>query len=145
MNRLGILLLVSLVVGCGDSETPRLAVFGVIDGANGRSGVITFVPVDDSKGPSARAAIEDGAYQFNDQTGPVAGSYRVTIRFANSLESQQNEPTDSGTINVKGVSIPQQELGSLPLDLGEKHSQVVTLRESGTLELDLNLNGTSSP
>jgi hypothetical protein len=101
--------------------------------------------VDDSKGPSARAAIEDGAYQFNDQTGLVAGSYRVTIRFANSLESQQNEPTDSGTINVKGVSIPQQELGSLPLDLGEKHSQVVTLRESGTLELDLNLNGTSSP
>ena len=82
MYRLGILLQVRIVVGCGDSETPRLAIFGVIDGSNGRSGVITFVPLDDSKGPSARVAIEAGAYRFNNQTGPGAGSCGRTIAFA---------------------------------------------------------------
>ena len=41
---------------------------------------ISYLPKEDHQGPAATAGIEDGRYQFTEETGPAAGPHRVLIR-----------------------------------------------------------------
>jgi hypothetical protein len=141
MTRLGILVSLTFAVGCGNSSVPRQAVYGAIAGASGRSGLISFVPKQGTKGPAARVAIHDGRYEFDESTGPFPGTYQVTICLEKLRSQQAIESSRTGVVNVKGVDVPISELDSLPLEYEDKHVQVVSVPESGSLNLDLTLDG----
>jgi hypothetical protein len=144
MNRLGILALMFLIVGCGTPGIPRQPVYGTIAGANGRSGLISFVPKPGTQGPSARVAIQDGSFEFDESNGPFPGLYRVTIRFERSPKLDQNQTVSGSVINVKGVNVPISEVDSMPMQYGAKHSQIVSVPKTGSLNLDLKLKPQSS-
>lgn len=65
--------------GAGNAE--RLAVFGTVTSESGVpiSGMISFLPEVGTVGPSATASLIDGAFAFDAQNGPVAGTYRVLV------------------------------------------------------------------
>lgn len=68
--------------GCGRKPGPEhFAIRGEVTLESDllESGRITFIPIEDAKGPSAVATIKDGVYQFDRTNGPVAGKHRVEI------------------------------------------------------------------
>jgi len=70
----------ALVAGCGPSDgIARVSVSGkvTLDGKPLPSGQIVFLP--EQTGPSASAAIHDGAYTIGASEGPAAGSHRVEV------------------------------------------------------------------
>ncbi len=79
------LLLMGLVVlvGCGDgSELQRETVSGTVkyQGQPVPDGSITFVPLNDTKGPGAGAIIKNGQYTVTAGGGVPVGTYRVEIQ-----------------------------------------------------------------
>lgn len=88
------------VVGCGDSGVPRQAIYGRISGAEGRSGLVSFIPQGGTQAPAARASFENGEYQFSRADGPLPGDYTVIIQ----LEKSQDGA--SGIVVFKGVELP---------------------------------------
>jgi len=91
---------VGLISGCGDSSNPRLAVYGRVTGAEGRSGLVSFVPQESTDGPAARASLINGEYQFDRNDGPIPGEYNVLIQ----LEIPPDKT--SGVVVFKGIEIP---------------------------------------
>lgn len=147
MNRIGILILLSCVAGCGSSAIPRQAVYGTIVGAQGRKGVISFVPSEGTKGPAAQVAINNGNFRFSEATGPVPGVYSVTIRLdepRNSNAKPGEKVVDENVVNVKGVDVPISKLGALPIESERMHSMLVIVPSSGTRRLDLQLKRASA-
>ncbi|WP_171190037.1 hypothetical protein, partial [Alienimonas chondri] len=72
----------ALAAGCGGSDRPeQVAVSGAVtvDGAPLPAGTITFVPVENTPGPKASAAIVAGRYAVPAAVGPTVGAYRAEI------------------------------------------------------------------
>lgn len=67
--------------GCRRGGLDRNAIGGAVtlDGKPLASGGILFTPVKGTKGPVTGGAIKDGRYQLPQDSGPVAGWYRVEI------------------------------------------------------------------
>ncbi|NQV27724.1 MAG: hypothetical protein HQ518_25530 [Rhodopirellula sp.] len=103
-----IFLVAGFISGCGDSGIPRQAVHGRISGAEGRSGLVNFVPRENTRGPAARTSLIDGEYQFSRANGPVPGDYTVIIQ----LEVSQN--MTSGVVVFKGIEIPENSGAKIP-------------------------------
>ena len=99
---------VGLFSGCGDSGIPRQAVHGRITGAEGRSGLVSFVPLENTHGPAARASLINGRYQFSRADGPIPGDYTVIIQ----LEVSQD--MTSGVVVFKGIEIPADSRVNIP-------------------------------
>jgi hypothetical protein len=80
----GLLLVVlGLLLGCGhSSDLQRIVVSGKItyQGKPLRDGLISFVPIKGTKGPTASATITDGAYSVSAAGGVPAGDQRVEIQ-----------------------------------------------------------------
>lgn len=119
--------------GCGQTSGQRRAVFGTISGAEGRSGLISFIPEDD--GPATRVKVTDGEYVFDESNGPLAGQYQVVVQLEKPL------PETEGIILVKGVRVPADEVSDEgPVETQyERQSLKVAVPENGSLQLDLNL------
>jgi hypothetical protein len=98
---LTVALIGTFIPGCGDSGIPRQAVYGRIDGAEGRSGLVSFVPRENTQGPAARASLVNGEYQFSRTDGPVPGDYTVIIQLEVSPDMT------SGVAVFKGIEIPE--------------------------------------
>jgi hypothetical protein len=79
-------LLAGILSGCGGKGYDRIPVAGTVtlNGEPMEEGVITFIPIDGSTGPKARAEISLGEYKFDSATGPVPGRMRVEIDSAES-------------------------------------------------------------
>ncbi len=82
----GALLLCGLIVsgvnmGCGSNGPQRAAVSGTVtvDGATLEEGVISFLPMGETKGPTSGARIIGGKYTIPAVSGPVLGMHRVEI------------------------------------------------------------------
>lgn len=103
-----ILTVIGFISGCGDDSNPRLAVYGRVAGAEGRSGLVSFVPQESTQGPAARATLVNGEYQFGRNDGPVPGEYNVLIQ----LEILQDKT--SGVVVFKGIEIPSDSSIKVP-------------------------------
>lgn len=124
-----------IICGCGSSSDPRQAVHGIINGAEGRSGLISFAPMGETSGTSTRTVIEDGYYEFDRSNGPISGDFRVFIQLAPALSDEDI------TVSVKGIDVPVSELGNLTPDFEsavEFHA-VVPASDSGSVKLDFQL------
>lgn len=124
-----------LLFGCGDDTNPRREVYGRVTGAEGRSGLISFVPLETTEGPAARATLVDGEYHFNRDDGPVPGGYNVLI--------QLEVPPDnaSGVTVFKGIEIPADSAVEVPPDY-ETAASVPALVPDGSaksIKVDLSL------
>jgi hypothetical protein len=105
-------------VGCGDqkSQIDRKPVYGNIVGAEGRSGMLTFTPIDTSIGPAASVDFKDGAYRFTAKVGPVPGEYNVSIEFEASASSAAARPNNRGgrmdrnAVDVGGVTYDEAKM-----------------------------------
>jgi len=74
------LALAAASVGCGGKDVGRRPVFGAIRGAEGRAGMISFIPVGNSPLPASTTAVENGQYKFDAHNGPCSGQYSVLIK-----------------------------------------------------------------
>lgn len=123
------------ISGCGDAGIPRQPVHGRIEGAEGRSGLVDFVPRESTQGPAARATLVDGEYQFNRSDGPVPGDYTVIIQ----LEVSQD--LISGVAVFKGIAIPENSGTKIPQEYEAVASLPVSVPDGSeaTLQVDLKL------
>jgi len=128
----------TLIPGCGDSDIPRQAVYGRIDGAEGRSGLVSFVPRENTQGPAARASFVDGEYEFSRSDGPVPGDYTVIIQLEVSPDMT------SGIAVFKGIEIPNDSGAKIPTEYEAVASLPVSVPDGNeaTLEVDLKLPDT---
>lgn len=135
---LTVALIGTFVPGCGDSDIPRQAVYGHIAGAEGRSGLVSFVPRENSHGPSARTSLIDGQYQFSRSDGPIPGDYTVIIQLEVSPDMT------SGVAVFKGIEIPNDSGAKIPKEYEAVASLPVSVPDGAneTLEVDLKLPDT---
>lgn len=93
---LGLLL---VVVGCGKSAGDRVGISGTVtfDGQPVQSGSISFRPSESTRGPSAGAAIVDGAFVVPADKGVAAGQYRVEILGTRKTGRSFNDPVFGAT------------------------------------------------
>ena len=88
-----------LAAGCDHGDVRRCPIHGRIQGAEGRSGLIAFIPTGSVRArPSANTAMVDGRFVFDRQTGPFAGEYRVLVQ----LSAGQFAGTDEGSTGEGG-------------------------------------------
>lgn len=127
-----------LISGCGDSGIPRQAVYGRIAGAEGQSGLVSFVPRENTHGPAARASFIDGAYKFSRADGPVPGDYTVIIQLEVASDMT------SGVAVFKGIEIPESSGAKIPKEYKAVASLPVSVPDGAesTLEVDLKLPDT---
>ncbi|MGZ0168458.1 MAG: hypothetical protein ACKVHE_02780 [Planctomycetales bacterium] len=123
----------TLISGCGDSGIPRQAVHGRIAGAEGRSGLVSFVPRENTQGPAARASLIDGEYEFSRADGPVPGDYTVIIQ----LEISQD--LTSGIAVFKGIEIPKNSGAKIPSAYEPVASLPVSVPDGNQANLQVDL------
>jgi len=136
----GCSLLLAFLAGCGQAQIDRLPVHGAIAGAEGRAGLISFVPQDGTPAPAARTRVVEGRYSFDRSNGPLAGNYRVIIQ----LEPRTD--TSRTVAVVKGVEVPIDRLGSLVPDYESFPGTTATVQDGPAelLRIDLMLPGTAT-
>lgn len=76
------LLCCATFIGCGASQEPRIIATGVVtfDGNPISEGVISFIPLDLTKGVTMDARLSDGRYTILSNHPQVKGRYRVEIQ-----------------------------------------------------------------
>ncbi len=70
---------VVVLFGCGDDGREAIEGTVTFDGKPLAAGQISFLPVPGTKGPTAGATIEDGAFTIASAGGTFAGKFRVEI------------------------------------------------------------------
>lgn len=100
------------IIGCGGPEGPlRVSAMGTVtlDGVPLKSGQIRFIPVQVEQGPAAATLIQDGAFEFEDDRGPVLGEHRVEIEATDfqGFEIDDEEAFGQRAEKTRGVGIPQ--------------------------------------
>jgi len=126
----GLILLSACVIlpGCGQATLARKAVYGKISGAEGRSGLVSFIP--DGKGPATRARVTNGNYRFDASNGPCPGQHRVVVKL------QKPRPEGMSTVFVKGVPVPVDQADGLETAF-DSRSIVVSVPAEGSQQLNL--------
>lgn len=84
-----------LLLGCGHgSRLDRVVVSGKVSyqGKPVSEGMITFVPIKDTKGPASSAIIQDSLYQVVAAGGVPTGTHRVEIQAFRPLANRSNHP-----------------------------------------------------
>ena len=81
--------------GCGASDLVKVAGTVTYEGQLLDKGQIRFVPVQDTKGPTSGATIEQGKYRVSNRGGLLPGTYRVEIR-AYHVDASEDLPQDGG-------------------------------------------------
>ena len=71
---------VASLAGCG-TDSDRLSVYGSVKqgGEPVENGQILFKPTPGATGPTAGTSIKNGRYQFDSETGPIPGDYKIQI------------------------------------------------------------------
>lgn len=124
------------LAGCGQPTTHRKAIYGTIAGAEGRMGLISFLP--ESEGPATRAKVTDGEYSFDELNGPVPGNHRVVVQL------ERPWIASAGTVLVKDVPVPVARAATLGSDY-ERRSLDISVPSAGSLRLNLQLPKSSEP
>jgi len=135
-------LLTCLLVGCGGDGFSRVPLSGTVDfeGDGSRSGFITATPESAGNGgPNVSAAIENGAFSFPADQGPVAGPYifevSLTVPDETSDDGGESAPGDAeetggNTLTYsKSMAVPEGGSDSFVIELTSAN----TLTESGAM------------
>lgn len=96
-------LMTLLAVGGCSGTTARLPIAGAVtlDDKPVTKGQITFIPMPETKGPTAGAAIIDGRYSIASEKGPMVGAFRVEITAARpTSRTKQTLNVASGQMEV---------------------------------------------
>jgi len=123
--------------GCGGSDIGRRPVFGLVQGAQGQTGTVTFIPVGEPGRPSATADIEDGRYEFDGSNGPCSGQHQVHIRLRQSPEASPQEPEPKSDKILK-VDRRRKRVFEAPAPIVEKTVEL-NVPEDGPWKLDIQL------
>ena len=121
-------------LGCGQkSQIDRKPIYGNIVGADGRNGVVTFIPIHTSIGPAVTRSFKEGAYRFTKDDGPVPGKYNVTIKLVDSspAATQNGRGAVKRTRNSKTAS----EGGRLAYEPAK--TTTVSVSADGPFKIDL--------
>ncbi|MFP6762330.1 MAG: hypothetical protein VB858_01890 [Planctomycetaceae bacterium] len=117
-----------ILLGCGQATLGRKAVYGEISGAEGRSGLVSFIP--DGSGPATRVKVTNGSYRFDKSNGPSPGQYRVVVQLA------MPRPEGVSTVLVKGVPVPVDQADGLETAY-DSRSLLVSVSAEESLQLNL--------
>ena len=81
IKQIVLFLSLAAIIGCGDEGPQRSAVFGTVslDGVPLNNAAIVFIPEKETKGPKAKALINEGQYHLDEDHGPLVGNMRVEI------------------------------------------------------------------
>lgn len=125
-----------IVTGCGNQGPPRVAVQGTVqfDGKPVPDGSIRFIPLEGTPGPESAAAIVDGKYLLDEDTGPPIGKLRVEIR--------QGATIPPGLTNDHSAALPkkyQLPQNKIPPQFNDRSSLSVetVLGSMNTFDFDL--------
>lgn len=139
---LGMLCVLAMVggAGCGAKGPPRAAVKGrvTLDGQPLATGAIHFVPVGQTKGPLAAAAIVNGEYSLPRSQGPVVGRVRVEIYSPTESAVPLDDPLAFAAADVS--ALPQERLHAR---YNRASNQFVEVTSDGENTFDFQL--TSAP
>jgi hypothetical protein len=130
---LGMVLLLSMAVGCGGSKEPQVHGSVTYNGQQVSSGAIMFIPANDAGRPFG-AAIESGTYSTK---AVEAGQFTAVVR-ANLETAPANETREQSEARAR--SHPQQQSASIP-ETAEGNSQKVQITGEDQA-LDFSINGT---
>lgn len=134
-------LVVLLTAGCGGySGPPRVAIHGAILFQHEplKSGRITFIPTDGSKGPAAVATVSDGFYDFNTRTGPIVGKHKVQIEaIVDPGFELDDEAAYAKSVQQHQVSAVAQQ--PVPAEFNLRTTLTATVSTDGDRKLDFSL------
>ncbi|MES2791274.1 MAG: hypothetical protein V4719_16785 [Planctomycetota bacterium] len=112
------LIVVCSLSGCGGGVKGRSGVQGTVkfDGQPIPEGVIAFIPIGTTVGPSSGATIKNGKYSIAAEQGPVLGTHRVEITASRTSGTKQVKglgegtggPSGGGSVTVLEMYIPAQ-------------------------------------
>jgi hypothetical protein len=103
-------LIAASLPGCGqDSQIDRKPIFGKIVGAEGRDGMVTFMPINAKIGPVATLSFKDGTYQFSNEDGPVPGEYEVTIELIQVAAPSTKRKKQAQAAQYRDIRVPRGE------------------------------------
>jgi hypothetical protein len=131
------------IAGCGSSDGfARVPVEGYVhvDGQPLAQGVIRFVPDKSVAGPSVQAAIENGVYQLDHRSGPIAGKHRVEIEATGHLGlAIDDEMAYARQMQTRGA-LP---VNPIPPQFNRQSQLAADIPAEGTqaLHFDLNVKG----
>jgi hypothetical protein len=93
-----------IIAGCGRNDGPaRVPLQGMVTTTDIESqlrGTIALLPTGGTKGPAANGLIQNGIYQFDEATGPVAGEHRVIVD-VQPPQGKLVEPTPDSALQWK--------------------------------------------
>lgn len=97
-----------LAAGCGSGASGRSSVEGEVtfDGTPLEQGVVTLIPTDGTKSPSAGAEITKGKFVIPETGGPMPGKFRVEITANRKTGKVRDEGSLVGKIEVTEQYIP---------------------------------------
>jgi hypothetical protein len=138
-----LLVLLSLyLASCsGNSGPERVAVQGTIrlgevPLANGQ---IRYIPMGETSGPAAVAAITDGQYAFNEADGPIVGTHRIEIesldRFDFELDDEQ-----AFARSAESGKLRKRPLNPIPAIYNVKSKLTATVERDGDPIFDFDLD-----
>jgi len=128
-RRISLLLILTIVGGCGKSGPQRATVAGAVqmDGQPVESGSIAFYPVEGTRGPSAGGPIEAGRYRIDSAKGVVVGKARVEINFPKKTGRMIPDPINSKALveeYVEGVPSKYNSESTLVRDIAVGENQL---------------------
>jgi len=108
--------------GCGGGSQASVAGKVTFDGQPVENGLITFVPSDKSKGPTAGASIMNGNYKIEGTNLPSPGTYRVEIaaKIKTGKQIPAGSPSPPGTMidqTIEGIPLKYNKNSTLTQEL----------------------------
>lgn len=104
--------------GCGGGTQASVAGKVTLDGQPVENGLITFVPMDKSKGQTAGASISNGNYKIDSTNLPSPGTYRVEIiaKIKTGKKIPAGSPSPPGTMideTIDGIPLKYNKKSTL--------------------------------
>ncbi|MEA1950147.1 MAG: hypothetical protein U9N87_02095 [Planctomycetota bacterium] len=92
--------------GCGNNGREAIEGTVTFDGQPLAAGQISFLPMAGTKGPTAGAAIKDGAFKIASEGGTFAGKFRVEVTATRPSNRKVMDPESGQMVNVPQQFIP---------------------------------------
>jgi hypothetical protein len=123
------------VLGCADSGPPTAEVSGTVrlDGRLVDEGSIQFIPVEETKGPSAGDIIRDGQYHIPREKGVTVGTNRVELRAFKTTGRKIQDPTAPPGVKTEA------RVQAFPPEFNDRSTLVRVIR-AGSNEIDFDVD-----
>ena len=127
-----LLLLYMISWGFRSESSPRLPLYGEIQGAGECNGSIEFRPGSEVKEPAISAEIFKGRYFFTKLNGPLPGAYEVVIHISNLPPKSRQVSTAAGQRPATAAA----PVSSSPMPQAAQMTSPMTVTAEGALHLN---------